>query len=430
MGDVNAAIDLSSGLVPKGIDLSAGLIPRAAPTGLNADRREYRGPDLSGEGSPNFLTRVLTHIGNSIDPEGLVNALKSVSAPQVASDLYHHFKGKYGSSPQPSPPPIGAEQTGEGLASTLYHTSTPGIAQDLIQGKDMAPTVANAALLTAGGEGLGQVAEAGARGMVNRLPFSDYIGIKSRAAAAFQGLDAKIGDAPVNEAPVMKSLQRVFDLDKKGYSAPDVANKFRDWISERQQTHLTSGPNGEMIDTAGSSTPLTWKDARDFYSAINEAIDWDKMPGGKGSRMNHAMQGVSDALSGELRTTAKANQSASIYDQALSDYTKAINVGKVGRTVGNITGRAVGYMSPVHPWAAGSVGAKIGQSVGGDVAQSVLTQPTPPPSSGSLRTPIAIRAATAAAIMDLAKQGEISNGEMERRLKLLGVPRTINPPPR
>lgn len=424
-------IDLSAGLLPKGIDLSAGLVPIHPPTGLNADRREYRGPDLSGVGSPNILTRVLANVGEATDPAKALDALKSVSGPQVIHDLYQHFTGS--TSASPTPPPVAGAETGENLAKGLYRMTPPGIAQTVAEKGDLAPTIANAALLTTGGEGVGSVAEGAARAVVNKLPFADYIGIKSRAAQAFQGLEAKIGDAPVDHAPVMKALQRVFDLDKKGFGAPDVANKFRDWITERQQTHLTPGPNGELIDTPGSSQPLAWRDARDFYTAINEAIDWDKVPGGRGGKMNNAMQNVSDALSKGLRATAKDNQAAGIYDNALSDYTKAVNVGKVGRAVGNITGRAVGYMSPVHPWAAGSVGAKIGQSVGGDLAQSVMTQPTAPPvnltAPPSWPAATSVRAATAAAIMDLAKNGEISNGEMERRLKQLGVPRKISPPP-
>lgn len=115
------------------------------PTGLKAHRGEYQGPDLQGEGSPNFFTRYLSHLGSSLEPGPAVEALKSMSAPQVASDLYHHFTDK-------NRPPIGAAKTIEGVGKGFYSGTGPGLIQTAFEHKDLAPGAASATAMAAGTE--------------------------------------------------------------------------------------------------------------------------------------------------------------------------------------------------------------------------------------------------------------------------------------
>src|ERR1017187_7476890 len=149
----------------------------------------------------------------------------------------------------------------------------------------------------------GKVAGSTIRGLSRA---SDLIGIKTRAGAAFDNVETKIGHHPVDYEPVFKSLDRVHELGEKGYSVPKVVEQFEKWITERKGgKHLDSAPGGGQVDTAASPTmPLTFKDARDFFTSFNEAIDWDKEPGGKGSKMNRAVMTSAEALGKQLEKTA------------------------------------------------------------------------------------------------------------------------------
>lgn len=276
---------------------------------------------------------------------------------------------------------------GVGQAAKADWTTPEGIAQGL--------------------QGAGQAALAGAGALdVAKAPFRQYIGLKSKAGQVFSNLDSAIGEAPVSHEPVMKAIQRVDDLGKKGYTVPKVVNDFTNWIRERQAPRIAPGPNGELIDTPGSSMPLSWKDGRDFYSAMNEAIDWNQIPD-SGGKMRRAVMAVRNALDGELRSVASDNQVAGQYDQAMRDYAKSMQIQGLGWGIGKIAGRALGYMSPVHPWATGHIGAQVGGPAVGGMVRSVLESPTD--------------------IMQAAKEGQISPGEADRRISRMGQSVKVKP---
>jgi len=269
--------------------------------------------------------------------------------------------------------------------------------------------------ISQGLQGAAQAAMGAAGGLdVAKSPFRQYIGLKSQAQQSFGNLDSRIGDAPVDHEPVMKAMQRVDDLGKKGFTVPKVMNDFTNWITERQKPNLQPGPDGSLIDTAGSSMPLPWTDARDFYSAMNEAIDWNQIPD-KGGKMRRAVIGVRNALDTELRSVAANNRVAGQYDQAMKDYSKAMHVQGLGFGLGKIAGRAFGYMSPVHPWATGHIGAQVGGPVVGGMVRSVLETPSSPPGA-------------AEQIVHDMKNGTISPGEGSRRLNKIGIDTKVQKP--
>lgn len=104
-------------------------------------------PKAGGSELGSFMGQVGQNIRGSLDPKSLIDMLRSVSAPGLAEQAYRHFKDPRG---QPSMFPA-AESTVSGYGRGLWHTSTPGIATDIVQKRDMAPTIANAALMMAGG---------------------------------------------------------------------------------------------------------------------------------------------------------------------------------------------------------------------------------------------------------------------------------------
>lgn len=88
---------------------------------------------------PSFLSRVADSVGEQSNPKNLIHLLQKVSGPEMIKNLLMGNKS-------------GAGPAVAGAASGMGHLTAPGIAKDLIQKKDMAPTVAGAGLMMAGGE--------------------------------------------------------------------------------------------------------------------------------------------------------------------------------------------------------------------------------------------------------------------------------------
>jgi len=231
------------------------------------------------------------------------------------------------------------------------------------------------------------VARTGAKVGGAVLRASDMIGIKSRAGAAFDAIEGKIGDAPVAHEPVHAALDKVFDLGDKGFKVPKVAKAYSKWITERQRSgHTEPAPSGGRIDT-GPTTPLTFKDARDFYTAFNESIDWDKVPGGKGGKMGRAMMNARHELGMQLLKTANEQGMAKEYSQALNDYHRAMGWQTKAGPVGWLAGKMVGYGAGGvmgHPFVGGAIGGKVGPGIAGSMVRSITeagrpkTVPSPP----------------------------------------------------
>jgi hypothetical protein len=183
-----------------------------------------------------------------------------------------------------------------------------------------------------------------------------------------------------------------------------------------------------VIDTGPQRGPLTWNDARDFYTALNEAIDWRNIPD-KGGKMRGAVMKIRSALDDQLRAVAKENGLDDMYDKALDDYHRAANLQRIGYGVGKIAGRIVGYQSPFHPWAAGSVGAQVGGPVVGGMVRSVLERPSGPPSQAAPTSaappatpPVAPRVTPEeyTRILLRAKEGEMTPGKADTLIRRLG----------
>jgi hypothetical protein len=232
------------------------------------------------------------------------------------------------------------------------------------------------------GQGAGMAVAPELAGKVASIPGSlagsvsraaELVGAKTRASNAFNGIDLNINDVPVNHEPVMAAMERVNDLAQKGFVPPKVAGDFTKWIETRGKTNLTPTQGGQ-IDTPGSSMPLTWRDARDFYTAFNEAINWDEIPGRKGGKMGQAIQQARMALGNELKKTATEQGVGDQYAQALSDYHRAMNAEKAAWGIGKIGGKMAGYGAGGavgHPWMGGAIGSKMGPGIAGSMVRSI-----------------------------------------------------------
>ncbi len=259
-------------------------------------------------------------------------------------------------------------------------------------------------------QGAGQAA-LGTAGVLDvaKAPFRQFVGLKSGSVDRFANRINPVieqGDPVVNPEPVMKAIREVQDLDKKGFAAPKVISDFDNWITNRSK----AGVSPEGIDTPGTLNPLEWKDARDFYSAMNDSIDWKNTP----DKMQRAVIKVRGALDNELRATAARNGVAGEYDTAMKDYAKSMRLEGFAGPIGKIIGRAVGYTSPVHPWATGHVGAQVGGNISGSMVRSVL-EATPEQYTRTLLE---------------AKEGKISPGEADRRISKAGGKVKVKPSPR
>jgi hypothetical protein len=97
----------------------------------------------------------------------------------------------------------------------------------------------------------------------------------------------------------------------------------------------------------------------------------------------------------------------------MKDYAKSMRLEGFAGPIGKMVGRAVGYTSPVHPWATGHIGAQVGGNVAGSMVRSVL-ESTPEQYTRTL--------------LD-AKEGKISPGEADRRIAKAGGKVKIKPLP-
>jgi len=87
----------------------------------------------------------------------------------------------------------------------------------------------------------------------------------------------------------------------------------------------------------------------------------------------------------------------------------------LGFGIGKMAGRAFGYMSPVHPWATGHIGAQVGGPAVSGMVRSILESPSVPPG-------------VAEGIVQDMKNGTISPGEGTRRLSKLGINTQVQKP--
>jgi len=274
----------------------------------------------------------------------------------------------------------GARQSGEGTAGQVLAGAEQlpfvgGVVQHAEKGgphmfsPESIGATAEGATYAAAPKVAGKVASTAGKavGAVGRA--ADMIGIKSRAGQAFDAVEGKIGDAPVAHEPVHAALDKVFDLGEKGFKVPKVAKSFSKWITERQKSgHTEPAPGGGRVDT-GPMTPLTFKDARDFYTAFNESVNWDEVPGGKGGKMGRALQTARHELGKQLAKTAEDNGMGKHYAKAMSDYQRAMKLQNMAGPVGWVGGKVVGHGA--GGWVGGVIGSRVGPGIAGNMVRSV-----------------------------------------------------------
>jgi hypothetical protein len=276
-----------------------------------------------------------------------------------------------------------------GMAKGALGTTSPGIVSRLAGKEDPANIVADAALMMIpAGEPSGVAAKATEAIKSEMTP--SIVGAHTRALEGFRTVERNAGHVPVDPAPVMQWVAKAEELAQKGYRMPKVMSDFQSWIESKSKggavptaptgptfpSSLLEASRKSFMDTPGTSMPLTVRDAREFYTAMNEAIPWDEEGyGGKGGRMHYIVDQARKALQGSTTDALAPYGLDKTLSQAMSDYSrvarwreKSYGVGWLG---GKIAGYGVGGAVTGHPLMMGALGGKAGEGIAGRMVKSV-----------------------------------------------------------
>lgn len=195
-----------------------------------------------------------------------------------------------------------------------------------------------------------------------------YVGIRSRATQGFQNVEAKIGDQPVNHQPVLNTAYKAMEMGAKGFQLPKTVTDFVDWAKSVQ----------------ASRTPFKFSDARDFYTALGEAIPWEQY-GGKGGRMYTQVMKMRAQLGSALKTTANDAGMGDQYNRALQDYRTSARLVKGAKNVGSVA--TLGLLGKSMGLSGGDLGAATMRAIvnaGRLPAPAETIAPPPYPGMSSL----------------------------------------------
>lgn len=213
------------------------------------------------------------------------------------------------------------------------------------------------------------------------------LGMRTRAAQSFSGVESKIGDAGINHQPVLDTAYKAAEMGAKGFTLPKVVTDFIDWAQA----------------VKASQTPFKFADARDFYTSLGEKIPWDQY-GGKGGRMYTQIMKMRSQLGDALKDTAAQNGLGDQYTQALKDYRRSSQLVSATKYFGSSPstgplGKLAGSPADIAAYImrkAVNAGANAEPAVGG-MARSVTQTPgTPPMSNLDLEALTSRRPGTAA----------------------------------
>lgn len=200
----------------------------------------------------------------------------------------------------------------------------------------------------------------------------------ARSSKAFESIGRVANDLPVDHTVALKTAQEeITDLGRRGNTVPPPVKAYIKWIEDQSQASMKPVPGqpGAMIDEPAPMSPLNYGQARDFYTSLGSAIDWnDPAYGGKGGKMNTLTKKMQHQLGEAIKDTLKPVGLKTYYEDALADSSKVHRWMEKSYGVGWLGGKLGGYAAggaAGHPWAGGAVGSKIGPSVVGSMVRSM-----------------------------------------------------------
>ena len=252
----------------------------------------------------------------------------------------------------------------------------------------------------------GLAAGAGTAKLAGMVPSFD------RAGAHFNSIESQYGSRPVNTTNAAMKVGELVDrmnLTKRS-PVPPIFNEFLE--------RATSANN-----------PLTFAEARKFYTDMNSLVYDREFP----SQYHGAMKKAVGVLGDDVTNSLPTQRSRDWFNATKKEWSRAERISQNAQNIGEPIGAALGGMAGYEAGgglagtglgsvAGGVAGRMVGRPVIGSMVDAVLNRPAPPPPS------FAGTAARTAAIMDMAKNGEISPGEADRRIRLLGESTKIKRP--
>jgi hypothetical protein len=262
------------------------------------------------------------------------------------------------------------------LAKGVGGVTTPGIIKRMLSKEDPASIIADAALMTIPSGRPTEVIGAATEALKTKMTPS-IVGAHTRAIEGFRTVERATGDVAVDPAPVMEWISKAEELSKKGYQMPKVVADFSRWIEEKTKgtPDKIPGTVRSIIDQHPTSLPLTVKDAREFYTAMNEAIPWNEEGyGGKNGRMFYTVDKARQALHQSTMKAVEPYGMDRVLNQSMRDYARVARWRQRSYGVGWLSGKVAGYSAGYaigHPLMTGYVGGQAGESLAGSMVRSV-----------------------------------------------------------
>jgi hypothetical protein len=201
-------------------------------------------------------------------------------------------------------------------------------------------------------------------------------GAKTRAIESYKAIDKVAHDIPIDHTPAMDLANKAMELGRRGYQIPKPITDFAKWVETHSKGSAAPMGGSSFMDTAGSMQPVTYDVARDFKTAIREAVPWDEY-GGKNGKMFAIAKQMERSLDNSIVESLKPHWLDVPYRRANAQYAKAMKALDKSWGLGYIGGKVAGYGAGSvvgHPLLLGYGGGKAGQSLAGSMVRSITEQ--------------------------------------------------------
>lgn len=260
---------------------------------------------------------------------------------------------------------------------------------------------------------------------------------KTRAGLGLQGLtdapDATYAQHPVETPKALKEAKKIeTQLNVTGEKPPPLVQHYLGG----EQLRNVSPEFMEQLRAQGiePAQPMTMYEARTTLKRVNEAIGDFNL----GGSVRNAYKRFAGALDEDISNAANAGGFGKQYASMRNEYkrgSQAERIGDeagpmVGGAIGATLGRNAGNLAMAEATGAGMVaGRYLGKPIVGSMVRSVVNRQGAPVSSPPALPPIPRTSEEYLRTMLAAKEGTISPGEMERRLKRGGAKMRMQPLP-
>lgn len=160
--------------------------------------------------------------------------------------------------------------------------------------------------------------EMGAGAVEGASGLSDLIPSKARAGKAFEELNQKLANQPVNLNETLKPLQRATEIGARGGTLPKSIS--------------------DLLTRSQAIEPMTFPEARDYQGSLSDLSSSDKMA--LSGRMSGGLKQINKGLFTDIQNAANTAGLGEDYANAMKQYRQAAQLRNAGRVAGKVAGGA------------------------------------------------------------------------------------------